>query len=156
MSLRQLVKSQPPVNSSVQNTSGSQVYVLLNKMRERARIYINSRSQDSFNDIIGALDNIKIILAEESSTRLRDILSQIEMKDKELWKMHQWELVDTQDWNWHENNDPQSLKRKWITPDIIMTMGSRAKTNKLVTIILNMAAIYWVTPGILRNPPKPR
>ena len=97
MSLRQLVKSQPPVNSSVQNTSGSQVYVLLNKMRERARIYINSRSQDSFNDIIGALDNIKIILAEESSTRLRDILSQIEMKDKELWKMHQWELVDTQD-----------------------------------------------------------
>ncbi len=154
--LKQLVQLRQPVRSSEQNTGDRQVYVLLNKIQERVWVYLNSKSQDSFDEIIGALDGIKMLLSEASSNKIRDILSEIEMEDKELWKTHQWELVDSQNWDWHEDNDPQSYKRKWITVDTIMTMGTRAKTNKLVTIILKTAAIYWVTPEILRNPPKPK
>ena len=154
--LKQLELSQQPVHISRQNTCDKQVYVLLHKIQERVRVYLNSKSQDSFNEIIGSLDDIKMLLSEASSNKIRDTLSEIEMKDKELWKTYQWELVDSHDWDWHENNDLQAFKRKWITVDTIMTMGARAKINKLVTIILKMTAIYWVTPEILRNPPKPK
>ena len=154
--LEQSQQSQQSVKILRKNTGDNQVYVLLHKIQKRVWVYLNSKSQDSFDEVIGSLDGIKMLLSDASSNKIRDILSEIEMKDKELWKTYQWELVDSWDWDWHENNDLQALKRKWINVDTIMSMGVRAKTNKLVTIILKMSAIYWVTPEILRNPPKPK
>lgn len=95
--LKQLELSQQPVHISRQNTCDKQVYVLLHKIQERVRVYLNSKSQDSFNEIIGSLDDIKMLLSEASSNKIRDTLSEIEMKDKELWKTYQWELVDSHD-----------------------------------------------------------
>ncbi len=93
--LEQSQQSQQSVKISRKNTGDNQVYVLLHKIQERVRVYLNSKSQDSFDEVIGSLDGIKMLLSDASSNKIRDILSEIEMKDEELWKTYQWELVDS-------------------------------------------------------------
>lgn len=141
------------------NTAQS-VHKLLRDIQTKVASYIGSKNPQESKEIIANLDTIRWFFDTMDEKSILAVIKDIQKEDGWLWRSYSWERIDTSDTSWNEDNGSKRFRVQWIgADDIVAIAKNRQKLYQekpLVTIILTMVWVYWLTHEILRSIHNPK